>query len=177
VSPLQSAAYHGARAAADVLVERTGIVPDAFYLAGAAGDLDRLARWFDADGRLRPEAGDQRPNLSDVGWPGRAIVDDPADVLAEGLALAAHLGRTEACAFLLERGADVARAPLHGLTPLHLAASAGRLETAELLVRRGAPLDARDGLHEGTPLGWAMHNGQRDPRLLELLGAAGDPAD
>ncbi len=97
-------------------------------------------------------------------------------MLAEGLALAAHLGRTAACAFLLERGADVARAPLHGLTPLHLAASAGRLETAELLVRHGAPLDARDGLHEGTPLGWATHNGHRDPRLLELLGAAGDPA-
>ena len=71
------------RAAADVLVARTGIVPDAFYLAAAAGDLDRLARWFDDAARLRPEAGEQRPNLSDVGWPGRAIVDDLDDVLAE----------------------------------------------------------------------------------------------
>ena len=62
------------------------------------------------------------------------------------------------------------------MTPLHFAAWAGRRETAELLVRHGAPLDARDGLNQDTPLGWATHNGQRDPRLLELLGAGGDPA-
>ena len=49
VSPLQSATYHGAREAADVLIARTGIVPDHFYLAAAGGDLERLERWF-ADG-------------------------------------------------------------------------------------------------------------------------------
>jgi len=59
-----------------------------------------------------------------------------------------------------------------GLTPLHLAASTGRHDTASLLVSRGAPLDARDRLHDGTPLWWAQHNGHKDPRLLHLLGAA-----
>ena len=172
VSPLQSAAYHGSRSAADVLVQRSGIVPDTFYLAAAAGDRDRLLGWFGQNGQLRPEALAERPNLSDVGRPGRAVRDDPADVLAEGLAFAAHLGRAAACELLLDHGADARRGPLYGLTPLHLAASMGHLDVAELLVRRGAPLDARDGLHEATPLGWAQHH-HRDERLLRLLGGNG----
>lgn len=106
VSPLQSAAYHGSREAAGILVARTGIVPDVFYLACASGDLARLAQWFDAAGRVLPQALKERPDFCDIGWPGRAIRHDPGDVLAEGLALAAHLGQTQACALLLDLGAD-----------------------------------------------------------------------
>ena len=141
ITPLQTAAYHGARAAADVLVARTGLLPDAFYIAAAAGDVARLEAWFDADGRLRPEAMRERPNLADVGWPPRPpLRDDPDDVLAEALAIAAHLGRAGACAALLDRGADPARAPLYGIAPLHFAASMGRREAIAVLVTRGAPL-------------------------------------
>lgn len=175
VLALPSAAYHGSREAADILVSRAGIIPDVFHLACAAGDVARMTKWFDARGQLLPQALQQRPDFSDVGWPGRAIRPDPDDAIAEGLALAAHLGRTQACAWLLDRGADLARGPLYGLTPLHFAASAGRYDTAALLVSRGAPLDARDRLHDGTPLGWAQHNGHGDPRLLHLLGAAKAP--
>lgn len=50
----------------------------------------------------------------------------------------------------------------------------GRYDTTSLLVNRGAPLDARDGLHQGTPLGWALHHGHQDPQLLHLLGATQD---
>jgi ankyrin repeat protein len=176
VSPLQSAAYHGSREAASVLVTRTGIVPDVFYLACAAGDLARMEQWFDAAGRLLQQAMNDRPDFSDVGWPGRAVRCDPRDVLAEGLALAAHLGQTQACSLLLDRGADPARAPLYGLTPLHFAASTGRRETVSLLVRRGAPLDAEDQLHNSTPLGWALHSGHRDRGFVVLLGATGQEA-
>jgi hypothetical protein len=172
ITPLQTAAYHGARAAADVLVARTGLLPDAFYIASAAGDVARLEAWFDAGGRLRPEAMRERPNLADVGWPPRPpLRDDPDDVLAEALAIAAHLGRAGACAALLDRGADPARAPLYGIAPLHFAASMGRREAIAVLVARGAALDARDGLHDGTPLGWALRNGVSDPKTLALLGA------
>lgn len=177
LSPLQSAAYHGSREAADVLISRTGLVPDVFYLACAAGDLARMAQWFDARGRLLGRALNERPDFSDIGWAGRAIRPDYADAIAEGLALAAHLGRTPACGWLLDRGADPARAPLYGLTPLHFAAWMGRYETAGLLVSRGAPLDARDRLHQGTPLGWARHHGHNDPRLLRLLGTPAGPAE
>jgi 26S proteasome non-ATPase regulatory subunit 10 len=113
----------------------------------------------------------ERPNLTDVGWPPQPPPsDDPADVLAEALSLAAHLGRTRACAALLDRGADPARGPLYGITALHFAASKTRRETIELLVARGAPLDARDSLHHGTPLDWARYNGQPDEALVRLLG-------
>ncbi|HEY2551121.1 MAG TPA: ankyrin repeat domain-containing protein [Streptosporangiaceae bacterium] len=172
VLALPSAAYHGSREAADVLVSRAGIIPDLFYLACAAGDIAWMERWFDAAGHLLPQALSERPDFSDVGWPGRAIRPDPDDAIAEGLALAAHLGRTQACGWLLDRGADLASGPLYGLTPLHFAASAGRHDTASLLVSRGAPLGARNRLHDGTPLGWAQHHGHKDPRLLRLLGAA-----
>lgn len=84
-----------------------------------------------------------------------------------------HLGRAAACGLLLDHGADPGRGPLYGLTPLHLAASTGHLDVVDLLVRHGAPLDVRDGLHEATPLGWALHNQHRDERLLRLLGGDG----
>jgi hypothetical protein len=173
ITPLQTAAYHGAREAADVLVARTGLLPDTFWIAAVADDVSRLSTWFDEAGTLRPEAVRDRPNLTDVGWPPQPPPpDDPADVLAEALSLAAHLGRTSACAALLDRGADPARGPLYGITPLHFAASMTRRDTIELLVARGAPLDARDRLHHGTPLDWARHNGQPDEALVRLLGDA-----
>jgi hypothetical protein len=171
ITPLQSAAYHGSRAAADVLASRGGLLPDALYIAAAAGDIERLREWFDEAGELRAEALAQRPNLADVGWPPAPPPrDDAADVLAEALAFAAHLGRTEGCRLLLDRGADPARAPLYGITPLHFAATKGHRATAELLIARGAPLDLRDSLHDGTPLGWALHNAPSDAALIVLLG-------
>ena len=171
ITPLQTAAYHGSREAADVLARRTGLLPDALYIAAAADDVERLAAWFDDAGRLRPEAMRDRPNLADVGWPPQPPPgDDPADVIAEALSLAAHLGRARACEELLDRGADPARAPLYGITPLHFAASTNRRSTAELLVRRGAPLAGRDRLHDATPLDWARRNGRPDAALIRLLG-------
>ena len=142
---------------------RTGVIPDAFYLAAATGDVERLDVWFSAYGELRPVAMRNRPNLADVGWPPQPpLGDDPADVLAEALSLAAQLGRTRVCSALLDRGADPALGPLYGITPLHFAASMGRRDTIELLVSRGAPIDALDSLHHGTPLDWARHEGHAD---------------
>lgn len=171
ITPLQTSAYHGSREAADVLVARSGVLPDALYMAAAAGDIERIEAWFDAAGALRPEALSLRPNLTDVGWPPAPPPrDDPADVLAEALAFAAHLGRDAACRLLLERGAEIGRAPLYGITALHFAASMDHRSTIELLVAHGAPLDGRDGLHGGTPLGWALHNAAPDDETIALLG-------
>jgi hypothetical protein len=172
ITPLQTAAYHGSREAADVLVARTGLHPDAFYIAAVADDVDRLAAWFDRAGRLRPEAMRERPNLADVGWPPQPPPsNDPADVMAEALSLASHVGRTRACKLLLDRGADPARSPLYGITPLHFAAQGRRRATAELLVARGAPLEVRDGLNGDTPFDWT----RRDPAWADLLGGGEVP--
>jgi ankyrin repeat protein len=58
---------------------------------------------------------------------------------------------------LLEHGADVNGAAHLGLTGLHLAVTRGRVETARWLVEHGADPARRDGIHHGTPLGWAEH--------------------
>jgi hypothetical protein len=157
ITPMQTAVYHGAREAADLLA----VIPDALYVAAGAGRIDDLARWFADDGRLRPEALRLRPNLADVGWPPAPPPrprDDPQDALDEAMALAAYSGRIEAMAYLRERGASPSGAVHLGLTGLHLAVITNRVDAARWLVEHGADLEARDEIHNGTPLGWAAHN-------------------
>jgi hypothetical protein len=173
ITPLQSAVYHGAREAADLLAAVT-VVPDALYIAAGAGLLDHIDKWFDFNGVLKPEALRRRPNLADVGWPPAPPPrDDPQDVLDEAFALAAFSGRLEALESLLERGADVNGAVHLGLTALHLAVVGRRLDTARWLVAHGADLARRDQIHHGTPAGWAEHT-CRDSALHRLLEGPGD---
>jgi ankyrin repeat protein len=135
-SPLMTALAFGYRDAADALVRRGARVD---RLAAAAG-LGRLA-----------EAG-ERLAAADAAERHRAI------------ALAAQHGHGDVVRLLLDAGEDPNRYNPQGhhahSTPMHQAAVAGRLETVRLLVERGARLDIRDRIHDGTPLGWAIHGGQ-----------------
>jgi ankyrin repeat protein len=54
---------------------------------------------------------------------------------------------------LLDKGADVNRADLAGVTALHVAAREGNLELIQLLVDRGTKLDRKDE-YDKTPLDW-----------------------
>jgi hypothetical protein len=158
VTPLQTAVYHGAREAGDLLAE-VAVVPDALYVAAGAGRLDHVSKWFDANGGLLPAARRTRPNLADIGWPPAPPPrDHPQAVLDEAFALAAYSGRLEVMQYLLDRGAAVDGAAHLGLTGLHLTVMTGRVDTARWLVEHGADLELRDGIHHGTPLGWAAHN-------------------
>jgi hypothetical protein len=158
ITPLQTAIYHGSREAADLLAA-VAVVPDALYIAAGAGLVDRLPKWFDPSGGLRPEAFKLRPNLADVGWPlAPPLRQDAGDVLAEAFGLAAFSGRLEVMQWLANKGADV-NGTLHlGLTALHVAVMGQRLEVARWLVEHGADRELRDQIHHGTPLGWAAHN-------------------
>jgi hypothetical protein len=139
--------------------------------ATCSGRLDHLLKWFDSQGELIAEAFSFRPNLADVGWPPAPPPRDEAqDLLDEAFALAAYSGRLESMQYLLDRGADVDGAAHLGLTGLHLAVITGRVETASWLVDHGADLSRRDGVHHGTPLGWAEHNCNGSP-VHALLGA------
>jgi hypothetical protein len=152
VTPLETALYHGARGAAELLAERK-IVPLALWSAAALGRVDLLAELYGT-----PAAGAHRPDLSKVGWgPGAPQRDDPREIEAEALMHAAHNGRDEAVAWLLDRGADVDAAPYLGFTALHAAVQFGHFSTVRLLVNRGARLDVRDELYHGTPRSWAEH--------------------
>lgn len=88
---------------------------------------------------------------------------DPAS-RHRALALAAQHGHVDIVRLLLDAGEDPNRYNPEGnhahSTPLHQAVAAGRESVVRLLVERGARLDIRDTVYQGTPLGWAMHEGQ-----------------
>lgn len=82
------------------------------------------------------------------------------------LALAAQHGAAEIVQILIAAGEDLARFNPKGChahsTPLHQAALAGHLLVVRALAEAGASLEARDTLHNATPLGWAEHAEQRE---------------
>lgn len=175
ITPLQAAIYHGAREAGDLLAA-SELLPDAVYTAAASGRVDRLDAWFDAASNLKPEALRVRPNLADVGWPPAPPPrNDARAVLDEAFALAAYSGRLAAMQRLLDLGADINGAAHLGLTGLHFAVIRQRLDVAEWLVEHGADLSRRDGIHHGTPLGWAEHNAPGTPVQAYLSAASRSP--
>jgi ankyrin repeat protein len=90
------------------------------------------------------------------------------------LALASQLGYPGIVRLLLDAGEDPNRYNPVGThahsTPLHQAAAGGHAEVVRLLVERGARLDAKDTMWQGTPEGWARHEGRTD--IADFLHAA-----
>jgi ankyrin repeat protein len=66
---------------------------------------------------------------------------------------------------LLDAGEDPDRYNPDGMhshaTPLHQAILAGHDAVVRLLVVRGANLNIKDTIYQSTPLGWAIHGGQK----------------
>jgi ankyrin repeat protein len=95
---------------------------------------------------------------------------------SEALMLAVVNDRVEAARVTLDAGAHPdGHLPLHShSTPLHHAALQDDVELLELLVARGARTDVRDTLWNGTPHGWAVHEGKpHAAAYLAQFGAAG----
>lgn len=103
----------------------------------------------------------------------RLVATATPEEKTDALQTAAYLGKTDAVDFLLQHGADPAvgsrRIHSHS-TPLHQAAWSGSLPAVKALVAAGAPLDVRDTMWNGTPLGWAEHGGQTE--IADFLRAA-----
>jgi ankyrin repeat protein len=157
ITALQSAIYHGARAAADILAA-IALVPDAPWVAAGAGRVDRLEAFLDGSGGLVAEAYPNRPNPAAIGWLQRLPARDVAqDVLDEALVHAAQNERPEAVAWLLAHGADPNAGPYQGCGALHLAAAFGALECVRLLVAAGADVDRRNQFNGDNALGWAEY--------------------
>ncbi len=117
VMPLLAAAYGGNVEAVRVLVERGARVnaePNGF----------RAWTWTGAKLPLRQQALAQSASIGDT-----------------ALILAARLGHEEVVAYLLEHGADPARANPHGDSPLAVAAEQGHAKIVSLVLAKGVDPD------------------------------------
>ncbi len=156
-TPIEVAALNGNRRVVEQLhavgVGQPGLAPaDALTAAGMAGDRAFASMIADDDPGSVEAAIARRPDL---------------------VVTAAALGRPQAVSLLTEIGFDVnaGARPGSGIqvaaTALHVAAGEGNEALVRLLLDLGADPHARDAAFDGTPLDWAVHQGQ--PGAAELL--------
>jgi ankyrin repeat protein len=167
-SPLEEALYWGQAACVELLLERGAAVANLRTAAGL-GDLDYIARCFDARGALTAAAGE-------IAWPfwkhsiPEAVRRDRQQIVSNALVYAAAWGRTEAVELLLGQGAPIDLIPAgfdYAGTPLHYAALNGRREMVDQLLRRGADAALPDRKIGKLPEDWARHGGHEE--LAEYL--------
>ncbi|XP_051203261.1 protein S-acyltransferase 24 [Lolium perenne] len=96
---------------------------DDVYTAAAYGDLEKLQRLVEAEGRP---------------------VADPDGSGYHALQWAALNNRVAAAQYILEHGADVNAVDHTGQTALHWSSVRGHVQVAELLLKEGAKVDAAD---------------------------------
>lgn len=80
------------------------------------------------------------------------------------LADAVNHERADAVRLLVRLGFDLKAELGDGGTALHWACWEGRLEMVKLLLSMGAPVNVKDKMFGGSPLGWALHGSQNSPR-------------
>ena len=174
-TPLAVALFWGHREVADVLAEQA-VVPGNLRIAAALGRVDRVARCFDANGQLTPEAragrAFYRPHS---GFPRWQPSDDTQEVLDEALVWAAKNGSVNVMPLLVERGARVGADPYRG-TPLIWAAANGCVEAVRWLLDHGADANQRatfGGPSHGEAV-TALHLAAQNDRVdvIELLLAS-----
>jgi hypothetical protein len=163
-NPLVAALHNGRGDAAAFLADRGARLD----LEGAAGTgrVDAVADYIDEDGALKGGA--------------------TKNQLEYGFIWACEYGRTNVVKFLLDRGFKPDSNFMHGKTGLHWAAFGGHAEIVDLLLMANAPVNEKDQVHEGTPLGWAVYGWNnpapefKNPRyheVVERLIAAGATVD
>jgi ankyrin repeat protein len=155
------AALHNGRGDAALFLASRGAHLD---LEGAAGTgrVDVMARFVQKDGKLK--AGATKKQLN------------------HGFIWGCEYGHSSAVRFLLDRGFKPDASFMHGQTGLHWAAYGGHAEITKLLLKAKCAVNAKDQIHGGTPLGWALY-GWSNPapefkkaryhEVVELLVRAG----
>ncbi len=79
---------------------------------------------------------------------------------------AAALNQLGVLQWLLERGAALDGRDANGATALHKAAAANAAASIRWLLDRGANASLRDGIYDGTPLGWANACNSADAKAI-----------
>ncbi len=134
-NPLVAALHNGRGEAAGFLANRGARLD----LEGAAGTgrVTEVASYVDQDGSLRKDATTVQLN--------------------HGFIWACEFGCSDVVALLLNRGVELDDNFMQGQTGLHWAALGGHAETVDLLLKANAKVNAKEKVHGGTPLGWALY--------------------
>jgi uncharacterized protein len=173
-SPLEEALYWGQKESIGLLLESGASVSNLRTAAGL-GRVVLLAKFFNADGSLKPEAGK-------ISWPfndlnkesiqriARQWSHEPRDIINNAFIYACMHNRLEAVKFLLEKGAGINAIPPgfdYAGTGLHYAALNGHRDLVEFLSAQGADPKIKDAKVGSTAAGWADHGDH--PELKQYL--------
>jgi ankyrin repeat protein len=136
-TPLMQALFWGRQSQAERLAQE-GIYPYNLRAVAGLGRLDLMPDFFNADGSLKPEAGQDREfHRPHSGFPPWIPGDDRQEIVDEALVYAAKNGRTNILAYLLDQGANIDGEPYNG-TALFWAISCEQTETVRWLLDQGA---------------------------------------
>lgn len=175
ITPLESAAMHSSKEAADVLVAH-GLHRPSLWLAAATGQLGAVRDWASPDLTLRRNPGPYRPDWADVGRPaGEPRSPDDGEIIGEAFVFASLNDRREVVEYLLQIGVDVDVRPYRNTTALHFAIQFHRLEMVRFLLGRNAKVSIREDVFGADARGWAnaCHDGSpASGEILRLLEAA-----
>ncbi len=175
ITPLESAAMHSSKEAADVLVGH-GLHRPSLWLAAASGQLETVRDWVAPDRTLRRDPGPYRPDWADVGRPaGEAESNDDGEIIGEAFVFAALNDRRGVVEHLLQIGVDVNARPYQNTTALHFAIQFRRTEMVEYLLDRKASTAIRDAIFGAAAKDWAKacHDGSPESgEILRILEAA-----
>ncbi|MET0388772.1 MAG: ankyrin repeat domain-containing protein [Polyangiales bacterium] len=157
------------------LMAQIWAVPDDLPHAAGVGDLTRVERWFDDQGRaalgdpMRHFPMTAQRKLAHLGW-GSDPVQHVLDAAFAWACLNQHFAVAD---FLLAHGADINTvfSTHEPASLLHECAIQGQHETARYLITRGIDLTLRDQRWNSTAEGWARE-AAGDEVLATLLAEA-----
>lgn len=134
-NPLVAALHNGRGEAAAFLASRGARLD----LEGAAGTdrIDVVTLYIDEDGTLVNGATTEQLNY--------------------GFIWACEYGCSNIVKLLLDRRVKLDASFMQGQSGLHWAAYGGHVEVVDLLLKANAPMNTKDRVHGGTPLGWAIY--------------------
>jgi ankyrin repeat protein len=177
----------GARTAAHALL-RHGLEPD-FFCAAGLGDLERVRAFFDASGKLAPNA--SRTGSSRWRPDGTRLPAPPPTArerISDALYFASRNGQVGVVRELLEHDPDLGFRAFIGGTPLHWAYYGGSHDVVALLLGAGADPSLRDYEYGCTPhafgicvaASWGFPSLleralQMDPSSVNILEGRGTP--
>jgi ankyrin repeat protein len=173
-SPLEESLYWGSDEVRDLLLGR-GASAHNLRIAAGLGRVDLIEGFFNADGSLKPEAGEihwpfEDPLSSNLPRPVKNKLQSgidswthrSQDIINNALAYACMHNQLDAAGLLLSKGADINSIPPgfhYPGTPLHNAAARGHRSMAEFLIKQGADPNSKDGERGSPPAAWAAYGG------------------